>query len=285
MVTNDFCINSYRGIPSGNKMNQVYFMPHPMLRQYVSNYTLLYSTSTYSEVTDITPEDLIIIPDASGCLIYGFDSWGAYEICWGPTSKPVKVKKNNLLRDERMFFIELLPGGLSMLTGIEQKELKDLQCTISDVNRDLSMILHDVIRSTNSIDHLIYEVDRVLLSLIENNSKKHLNITSAIHKIRLSRGNISIKNLAESEYISERHLRRLFEKEIGLSVKMFARLTRLNNSIRAYKNNKNRSDLYMAQDGFFDESHFIRDFKEFCATTPQFFAKNMSDFYNEPFKY
>ncbi|WP_105617065.1 helix-turn-helix transcriptional regulator [Vallitalea okinawensis] len=285
MVTNDFCINTYRGITSKNMMNQTYFMPHPMLRQYIANYTLLYSTSTYTEVADTTPEDLIIIPDASGCFIFGFDNWGAYKNCWGPTSKPVKVKKNNLLKDERMFFIEFLPGGLSMLTGVEQKELKDMHCTISDISRKLAMILSDVIQSADGIDHLVSEVDRILLSWIENNSRKQLNITSAIHKIRLSRGNISIKRLAESEYISERHLRRLFEREIGLSVKMFARLTRLNNSLRVYKSNRNRSDLNMLQDGFFDESHFIRDFKEFCGTTPQSFIKNMSGFYNEPFKY
>ncbi|WP_434284261.1 AraC family transcriptional regulator [Clostridium botulinum] len=32
--------------------------------------------------------------------------------------------------------------------------------------------------------------------------------------------------------------------------------------------------------GYFDQSHFIRDFKQICDVSPNLFLKNMSDFYN-----
>lgn len=286
MLNYDFYINSKKAIPSEYNKNQFYLMPHPMLRKFISHYTLSYLTPTYRELDQDLSDDLIIIPDGSGCLIFGFDGGGIYENCWGPTSKPVKVKRSNTSEDERMFFIEFLPGGLYALTGIHQKELKDLQCSIYDVDKNLSAILSSAVKSSKSIDELVMRVDNILIKIIENNNRMQLSIISAINKIKLSGGTISVKNLAESEYISERHLRRLFEKHIGLSVKMFSRLTRINRTVKIYKNNIEKGSFYIAQEsGFFDESHLIRDFNEFCGTTPNKFAKNMWDFYNEPFKY
>ncbi|MEF9879914.1 MAG: AraC family transcriptional regulator [Clostridia bacterium] len=43
---------------------------------------------------------------------------------------------------------------------------------------------------------------------------------------------------------------------------------------------------YLAQEsGFYDQAHFIREFKEVCAVTPGDYRRSMSDFYNEPLKF
>jgi transcriptional regulator GlxA family with amidase domain len=111
------------------------------------------------------------------------------------------------------------------------------------------------------------------------------SVISVLNKIKQSGGQISIKSLAASEYISERHLNRIFENSVGISVKTYERLVRINRAVKLYKNNTLQSVSHIAQEsGFFDESHFIRDFNEFCNATPNTFVKKMSDFYNEPFK-
>ncbi|WP_242977225.1 AraC family transcriptional regulator [Clostridium botulinum] len=67
---------------------------------------------------------------------------------------------------------------------------------------------------------------------------------------------------------------------------MFSRLVRVNHSINIFKKIDYKSCLNIAQIlGYFDQSHFIRDFKQICDVSPKLFLKNMSDFYNEPFKY
>ena len=286
MINDKFCINSNKAILSEYNKNQYYFIPHPMLRRYISHYTITYSTTSNKYVDNLLSDDLVIIPDGSGCMIYRFDSAGIYEICWGPTSKPVKVTRNNSTDNVRMFFIEFLPGGLYALTGIHQKEIRDLQCSIYDIDENLSMLLSNAIKSSKSIDELILKVDIILIQAIENYNRTEPSVTSVIDKIMFLGGAVSIKSLAESEYISERHLNRLFEKNIGLNVKLFERLTRINKAVKIYRNNVKQNSTDIAQQsGFFDQSHFIHDFNELCGTTPNNFLKNMSDFYNEPFKY
>lgn len=286
MISDNFCINSKKAILSECNKNQFYFIPHPLLRRYISHYTITYSTISNKNKGNFLSDDLVIIPDGSGCMIYGFNNQETYESCWGPTSRPVKVKRSNSADNERMFFIEFLPGGLYALTGIHQKEIRDLQCSIHDIDKSLLIMLGDTIKSSKSIDELILKVDSILIRVIENNNRTEPSITSVIDKIRSSGESISIKSLAESVYISERHLNRLFEKNIGLNVKLFERLTRINKAVKIYKNNAKQNSTNIAhQSGFFDQSHFIRDFNELCGTTPNNFVKNMSDFYNEPFKY
>lgn len=195
----------------------------------------------------------------------------------------MKVKRSNSADDERMFFIEFLPGGLYALTGIHQKEIRDLQCSIHDIDKSLLIMLGNTIKSSKSIDELILKVDSILIRVIENNNRTEPSITSVIDRIKSSAESISIKSLAESAYISERHLNRLFEKNIGLNVKLFHRLTRINKAVKIYKNNVNQISTNIAhQSGSFDQSHFIHDFNELCGTTPNNFVKNMSGFYNEP---
>lgn len=286
MINDAFYINSNKAIQSEYNKNQFYFMPHRSLRRYISHYTLTYTTTLNKNLDNGLSNDLVIIPDGSGCMIYGFNCNGMYEICWGPTSKPIKVKKSNSKDNERMFFIEFLPGGFYALTGIHQKEVRDLQCSIFEVDKKLSNLLSDAVKSSKSIDELILKVDIILIQIIENNIRTEPIITSIINKIMLTGGTISIKSLAESEYISERHLSRLFQKNIGLSIKTFERLIRINKAVKKYKNNVKQNSTYIAHElGFFDQSHLIRDLNEFCSTTPNNFIKNMSDFYNEPFKY
>lgn len=172
------------------------------------------------------------------------------------------------------------------MTGIHQKELKDMQCPFYDIDSKLSKSLRNAIEFSKTADELVFKVDSILIQAMEGNRKNLRYILSVIDKIKHTGGTIPIKKLAESEYISERQLNRVFEETIGLSPKMFSRLVRINKAIKTYKDCIMSNFTYIAyESGFFDQSHLIREFNEFCGTTPSNFIKNMSVFYNEPFKY
>jgi len=289
MIDVDFYVNSYKAINCGYNGNQLYFIPHIMLRKYISNYTLTYSSmDSNSDAKGRLSDDLVIIPDGSGCMIYSFNGEVLDEIFWGPTTKYVKVKKNNTTSNvkERMFFIEFLPGGIYALIGIPQRELVDLKCSIKEIDKKLSISLSDAIKSSKTIDELIFKVDRILIKRIGENNKIDKRFLSFVNKIKATGGTMPVKKLAEGEYISERQLNRIFEKAIGLSPKMFSRVVRINNAIKTYKANNIFNFTYVSYDsGFYDQSHLIREFYQFCGTTPSNFINNMSDFYNEPFKF
>lgn len=285
MINSGFQISSTRAISSSHNDKQFYFMPHPLLRNYVSHYTFSYSTAEHKQSVKSPAEELVLIPAGGGCLILGCNSKDSFESCWGPTSKPVKVLKGDSTKDEKMFFIEFMPGGLFAFTGIPQKELRDIQAPLCEIERALTKELRNAVMISQSIEELISRTDNILIKALDSKCAMQPSVMSVLKRINETGGQLPIRRLAEYEYISERHLNRLFEKSIGMSVKIFERLVRINRAVNLYKSNTSLSVTFIAQEtGFFDESHFIRDFNEFCGTTPNVFIKNMSDFYNEPFK-
>lgn len=96
---------------------------------------------------------------------------------------------------------------------------------------------------------------------------------------------------AEGELISrevcysERHLNRLFDNYLGMNIKTFSRLVRINKTLRLLQDPRRSATAAAIQSGYYDLSHFIHDFKTLCGTTLQVYRSNKSDFYSEIAKY
>ncbi|HGH0539581.1 TPA: helix-turn-helix domain-containing protein, partial [Clostridioides difficile] len=96
---------------------------------------------------------------------------------------------------------------------------------------------------------------------------------------------MSVKNISQISCYSERHLNRIFNNSLGMSVKSYLRLLRINLVLQEIQNNK-IPFATLAQDiGYYDQSHFINDFKSICGVNPTTYIKNLSDFYNEKYKF
>lgn len=117
-------------------------------------------------------------------------------------------------------------------------------------------------------------VERFLLSELKD-PESDLLIQDALSKVRSAKGNIRIKNLIEKLPISRDPFEKRFRRVTGTSPKQFANIIRLRNVIDNYSQEKNLTEAaYRA--GFFDQSHFIKDFKTFTGQTPKVFFKSPS---------
>lgn len=86
-------------------------------------------------------------------------------------------------------------------------------------------------------------------------------------------------------FYSERHLNRIFNQFLGMSVKTYSRLIRINRVLQTIKQKETQLSK-LAQDlGYYGQSHFIHDFKAVCGVNPTEYKEKMSDFYNEDFKF
>jgi AraC-like DNA-binding protein len=103
---------------------------------------------------------------------------------------------------------------------------------------------------------------------------KHDNlILSATDRIRSSKGNIRIKELAASHNISIDPFEKRFRNIVGISPKQFSNIIRLKSVISSgLKKNELASSAYEA--GYFDQAHFNKDFKLFTGQTPTDFLKS-----------
>lgn len=99
-------------------------------------------------------------------------------------------------------------------------------------------------------------------------------VLAAISLIHKSKGSIRIKELAEQLHISQSPLEKRFRKAVGASPKKFASVVRFRNTLEHFNSQKTLTHLgYEA--GFYDQAHFIKEFKTFTGETPEvFFSSN-----------
>jgi len=107
-------------------------------------------------------------------------------------------------------------------------------------------------------------------------------LTDIVNSIHKSNGGHNVAELAKQFSTSERTINRYFNKYVGINPIEYINLIRF----RSVINSKGDDPFTNALEaGYYDQSHFIKHFKEFSKVTPSRFfnsgANNdLSDFYN-----
>ncbi|MBH6948176.1 helix-turn-helix transcriptional regulator [Clostridioides difficile] len=256
--------------------NFVYLLPCMQLKNWISNFTISFPNQT------IISDNYTIIPHGSVTLVFFYDATGLHSLLFGPTTKP-KTVGNIANRCDVILIIEFQPAGFFPLIGIQQSELIDKVVPFSIINTSLDLEIKKIFNESLSIDKLILKLEELLISNIK--IEYSYEFILAIQLIIENSGNISSQEISKKVFYSSRHLNRLFNQYLGLSMKSFSRLVRINKSIKLLNNNKT-SLMYICNElGFYDIPHFIKDFKIVCGITPQKYRANMSDFYSEIAKF
>ncbi|HID8464467.1 TPA: helix-turn-helix domain-containing protein [Clostridioides difficile] len=256
--------------------NFVYLLPCIQLRNWISNFTISFPNQT------IISDNYTIIPHGSVTLVFFYDATGLHSLLFGPTTKP-KTVGNIANRCDVILIIEFQPAGFFPLIGIQQSELIDKVVPFSIINTSLDLEIKKIFNESLSIDKLILKLEELLISNIK--IEYSYEFILAIQLIIQNSGNISSQEISKKVFYSSRHLNRLFNQYLGLSMKSFSRLVRINESIKLLNNNKTSLMSICNELGFYDIPHFIKDFKIVCGITPQKYRANMSDFYSEIAKF
>ncbi len=94
------------------------------------------------------------------------------------------------------------------------------------------------------------------------------NIESAVARLERDHGQTRIEALAEAEAMSLRSLQIRFLRNVGLSAKQFARVVRLQATIRALDAGTGSLADLALEAGFSDQSHATRDLARLTGLTP-----------------
>lgn len=111
-----------------------------------------------------------------------------------------------------------------------------------------------------------------------NEAKRDLPpIFRSVHSIIDARGIISIADLAREQIVSKRQFERRFKDLAGLSPKLYSRVVRFQAATQ-FKLNGTRDLTEIAYAcGYYDQSHFINDFREFSGYTPKEYFWNEAE--------
>jgi AraC-like DNA-binding protein len=114
-------------------------------------------------------------------------------------------------------------------------------------------------------------VEQLLLSKLANAGRPDKLILFAIQKIQAAAGLLPIKQLAHDLYLSQDVLEKRFRQTVGASPKHLSAIIRFRNAIRVHSSARSLTETAHAA-GYYDQAHFIKDFKTFTGLPPgQFF--------------
>lgn len=105
---------------------------------------------------------------------------------------------------------------------------------------------------------------------------------NAVQIIFASKGVISVNQLAHELYVTERQLERVFRNFVGLSPKLYCKIIRFSTIFQCIKKQDYTWMDVVHDSGFYDQSHFIRNFKTFTGLEPSsylFGERNLANFF------
>lgn len=255
----------------------LYLWPSDPLRPFVAHYTFCLGSGFASAAQKFSP--LTILPDASGCLTFTLRGDGLDGVLYGPSSRAVQVQ-NDLGVCPLRFFVEFRPGGLSAFSRIPLWELEDQILPLADGEQGLDQLVRDCWRAAEDLDGFVEAVDEGLCARLRSGH----SFTGLL--AWFLDGGQSPEALAAETGYSSRHLTRLFRERCGLSPKRLQRIVRINTAAMLMQRSAGLSLTRLAQElDYFDQAHFIHDFRAVCGVTPGAYQARLSDFYNEPLKF
>lgn len=114
-------------------------------------------------------------------------------------------------------------------------------------------------------------VEQFLLAQLKDIQTDKL-IIEAVKLIYQSNGTIRIKELNEKLFISQSPFEKRFRKVVGTTAKKFASIVRFNAVLDNLSETKTLTEICY-ENNFFDQAHFIKDFKQFTGDTPENFKR------------
>ena len=177
------------------------------------------------------------------------------------------------------------PGGAFPFLGLPAGELQDSNASLSDLwGRQAASDLREQLLGARSPEAKFAILERTLLSRMNAPLEStHPAVTFAVQNFRL-RPNHPISKVTDRIGLSDRRFIQLFSQQVGLTPKLFCRVQRFQRVLRNITSLAANSAIDWPQIaltcGYFDQSHFIHDFRAFSGINPTTYIANKTQFQN-----
>lgn len=177
------------------------------------------------------------------------------------------------------FAIRFYPHSFANLISEPANNLLNTETPLASLFGDqVAADLEQAIIQAENTQSRIAVIEQFLRNkLSEQQIVDHI-IQTTVDALLTSTGNTSIGSITQQDPARRRQLERKFQKKVGISPKQLGKVIRLQSALSMMLNNKDERLLDIAHaNEYYDQAHFIKDFKEFTGVSPKDFLghKNM----------
>lgn len=213
----------------------------------------------WSVKTEAVVPAYVVPPD--GCVDIVYSEHGGLAAVGAMTTQQTMT----LPAGEEVVGIRFRPGLGRAFLRVPPGQITDLLVPLEDVWGRAGRELHRQLEDAPSL------IERVaLLAGAARATQTQVNaLHQAISAMVAAEGEADLDNVAGQANLSPRQFRRRVHEESGLTPKHLCRVLRFRRALRLLDGGKvwSAADL-AAECGYYDQAHFIKDFREFQGCTP-----------------
>lgn len=260
-------------------MNYQTYQPHPDLAAIIKCHWIL-------EVSgDLKAPKQRVVPDGciEMCFILGddikrFTSETDFIIqprtmVFGQITKPYYIQPKGYVNT---FAVRFYPYGFANFITRPLHELADKETPLTSLfEENLIRRLEREIIEAPSTEVRIKVVEDFLLGRLTNQSVIDNIVKSTTDALASTKGNASISKILKEDVSKRRSLERKFSTQVGISPKQLGKIIRLQAALKLILDDQEKNLTEVAYESeYYDQAHFIKDFKEFTGTSPKEYLSN-----------
>ena len=232
----------------------------PLLKNYVRSVLVL------DPADPITPDDLPIFTNGMPALLYTSQKDEHHLTIFG---KSVPAERWTITNDTILIAFFFKPFAIGPAFKLSARELKNEPVELNCWSPQKAMALTIQLVHAQSTAEKIEALHHFMLSQVTANQRECAIIKYATDQILEHPDTDVLTHLLQELNLTERTFQRIFKKYVGITANEYRRICQFQMAFFQLKSGQFDKLTDVAYDnGYFDQSHYIRSFKEFTATTP-----------------
>lgn len=172
-----------------------------------------------------------------------------------------------------IFGAYLYPTALPQLFGLPSADFSNQMPELAAILGHEGSMLEEQVMLAKSHQQRVQIISRFLELQLQKRKHAETAAHIAVKQIIHQKGQLNVEALASQICLSTRQFERKFKEHSGFTPKLYTRIIRFQQALAAYGGqNRSLTEIGYAC-GYYDQSHFIREFREFSGYHPrQYFA-------------
>lgn len=184
-------------------------------------------------------------------------------------------------RDSEMFIINFHKGKAYPFVEMPLNELTDYVVDGELVMTSEILNMREALLSLVFVKQKFLFAENHLLKMFGHKLVTNPFVDYAVNHILQMPNQISIERLSEKVGFSQKHFIKIFKENVGMTPKSYLKIIRFQKAIQEIEQNRTANWTSVAfESGYYDQAHFINDFRNFSGLTPTEFLKSNSEFTN-----
>ena len=178
--------------------------------------------------------------------------------------------------------VNFKPGGAYPFLGLQLSELENQIVPLDAIWGRFAAELRERLYAAPTIQTRFALLEQFLLARLRAAPPRLKAVQCAVAEIARQHGTLSIRELSESMGMSQKHLISQFKQLVGCTPKELGRLYRFGDILASIDLTQPVDWTLVAYQFYFhDQSHFIRDFREFSGHTPSDYLRLLRQMHAE----